>query len=161
MVSRGGYRFCGTWSCAFLEICQMSVKIPSYVFYVAGWADPQSRLEQSVQSVLQETRVHLENFFCGIQFSCLGFCVSQSSGMTFSGCGPLSCHKMLEELGGCRLGKWEDRWLSWKHRPVGVSGTLLHPLQARVPEWVAISSSRESSQPRDRTCISSISCMYH
>ena len=26
--------------------------------------------------------------------------------------------------------------------------------QARVPEWVAISFSRESSQPRDRTCFS-------
>ena len=25
--------------------------------------------------------------------------------------------------------------------------------QARIPEWVAISSSRRSSQPRDRTCI--------
>ena len=29
-------------------------------------------------------------------------------------------------------------------------------LQARILEWVAISSSRESSQPRDRTHVSSI-----
>jgi len=28
--------------------------------------------------------------------------------------------------------------------------------QARILEWVAISSSRESSQPRDQTCISCI-----
>ena len=32
-------------------------------------------------------------------------------------------------------------------------------LQALVLEWVAISSSRRSSQPRDRTCISYISCI--
>ena len=30
-------------------------------------------------------------------------------------------------------------------------------LQARILEWVAISSSRGSSQPRDRTCISYVS----
>ena len=30
--------------------------------------------------------------------------------------------------------------------------------QARILEWVAISSSRGSSQPRDRTCISCFSC---
>ena len=28
--------------------------------------------------------------------------------------------------------------------------------QARILEWVAISSSRESSRPRDRTCISCV-----
>ena len=31
--------------------------------------------------------------------------------------------------------------------------------QARILEWVAISSSRESSQPRDQTCVSCISCI--
>ena len=31
-------------------------------------------------------------------------------------------------------------------------------LQARILEWVAIPSSRESSRPRDRTCVSYISC---
>ena len=31
-------------------------------------------------------------------------------------------------------------------------------LQARILEWVAISSSRGSSQPRDRTCVSCASC---
>ena len=39
-------------------------------------------------------------------------------------------------------------------------------LQASILEWVAISSSRRSSQPRDRTHISVISCivrwiLYH
>ena len=39
-------------------------------------------------------------------------------------------------------------------------------LQARVVEWVAISSSRGSSRPRDQTCISCVSCtgrqiLYH
>ena len=39
-------------------------------------------------------------------------------------------------------------------------------LQARVLEWVAISFSRESSQPRDQTCVSCVCCigrqvLYH
>ena len=39
-------------------------------------------------------------------------------------------------------------------------------LQAGILEWVAISSSRGSSRPRDRTCISCVSCigkqiLYH
>ena len=39
-------------------------------------------------------------------------------------------------------------------------------LQARIPEWVAISSSKGSSQPRDQTHISYVSCagwqvLYH
>ena len=32
-------------------------------------------------------------------------------------------------------------------------------LQARILEWVAMPSCRESSWPRDRTCVSYISCM--
>ena len=46
-------------------------------------------------------------------------------------------------------------------------GSSVHRiLQARVLEWVAISSSRKSSQPRDRTHVSCISCidrkvLYH
>ena len=39
-------------------------------------------------------------------------------------------------------------------------------LQARILEWVAVPFSRGSSQPRDRTCISYVSCigrqvLYH
>ena len=39
-------------------------------------------------------------------------------------------------------------------------------LQARILEWVAVPSSRDSSQPRDLTCVSSICCisrlvLYH
>ena len=36
-------------------------------------------------------------------------------------------------------------------------GSSVHGiLQARIPEWVAISSSRQCSSPRDQTCISCI-----
>ena len=38
-------------------------------------------------------------------------------------------------------------------------GSSVHGiLQARIPEWAAISFSRGSSQPRDQTCISRGSC---
>ena len=46
-------------------------------------------------------------------------------------------------------------------------GSSVHEiLQARILEWVAISSSRGTSQPRDWTCISHVSCtgrwvLYH
>ena len=37
------------------------------------------------------------------------------------------------------------------------SGSSVHGiLQARIPEWVAISSSRQCFSPRDQTCISCI-----
>ena len=39
-------------------------------------------------------------------------------------------------------------------------GSSAHRIsQARILEWVAISSSRGSSQPRDRTCNSRVSCI--
>ena len=39
-------------------------------------------------------------------------------------------------------------------------GSSVHGiLQARILDWVAISSSRGSSQPRDQTCISCVSCI--
>ena len=46
-------------------------------------------------------------------------------------------------------------------------GSSVHGIfQARIQEWVAISFSRGSSRPRDRTCISLVSCigrwiLYH
>ena len=52
-------------------------------------------------------------------------------------------------------------------RTLAPPGYSVHGVfQARILEWVAISSSRESSQPRDRICISYISCigrwvLYH
>ena len=52
----------------------------------------------------------------------------------------------------------------WTVAPPGYS---VHGVfQARILEWVAISSSRESSHPRNQTCISFISCigrqiLYH
>ena len=46
------------------------------------------------------------------------------------------------------------------------SSSVPRVLQARILEWVAMPSSRGSSQPRDQTCISYISCigrqvLYH
>ena len=39
-------------------------------------------------------------------------------------------------------------------------GSSLHGVfQARILEWVALSFSRESSRPRDQTCISYVSCI--
>ena len=39
-------------------------------------------------------------------------------------------------------------------------GSSVHGiLQARIPEWVAMPSSRGSSQPRDRTPVSSVPCL--
>ena len=39
-------------------------------------------------------------------------------------------------------------------------GSSVHEiLQARILEWVAISSSRGSSQPRNRNCVSCVSCI--
>ena len=46
-------------------------------------------------------------------------------------------------------------------------GSSVHGIfQARILGWVAISSLRRSSQPRDRTCVSWVSCigrqiLYH
>ena len=57
----------------------------------------------------------------------------------------------------------------WLCNPMDCSppGASVHGiLQARILEWVAISFSRRSSPPRDRTCVSYISCisrqvLYH
>ena len=46
-------------------------------------------------------------------------------------------------------------WTVPRQAPLSVHGIL----QARILEWVAMSSSRGSSQPRDRNCISCISCI--
>ena len=43
--------------------------------------------------------------------------------------------------------------------PMDCDSSVLGILQARILEWVAMPSSRRSSQPRDRTCISCISCI--
>ena len=46
---------------------------------------------------------------------------------------------------------------SMDHSPPGSS--FYGIFQARILEWVAISSSRESSRPRDWTCVSCVSCL--
>ena len=55
-------------------------------------------------------------------------------------------------------------WDTLDYSPPGSSVHGIRP--ARILKWVAISSSRGSSQPRDRTCVSCISCfgrriLYH
>ena len=53
------------------------------------------------------------------------------------------------------------------HMDYSPPGSSVHGiLQARILDWVAVSSCRVSSQPRDQTCISCISCtgrwiLYH
>ena len=48
----------------------------------------------------------------------------------------------------------------WPHGLYSLTGSSFHGiLQARILEWVAISSSRGSSWPRDWTRVSSISCI--
>ena len=55
----------------------------------------------------------------------------------------------------------------WPDGPCGPPGSSVHEVsQARILEWVAISSSRRSSQHRDGTCVSKISrigkwVLYH
>ena len=44
--------------------------------------------------------------------------------------------------------------------PMDLPGSSVHEIfQARILEWIAISSSRGSSQSRDQNCISCISCI--
>ena len=53
------------------------------------------------------------------------------------------------------------------HRDYSLQGSSVRGiLQARILQWVALPSSRGSSQPRDQTCVSSIFCigrkvLYH
>ena len=48
-----------------------------------------------------------------------------------------------------------SRWTPWDPSDCSLPGFPVHGiLQARILEWVAISFSRGSSRPRDRTCIS-------
>ena len=55
---------------------------------------------------------------------------------------------------------WDPRSCSWP------SSSVREVFQARILEWFAMPSSRGSSQPRNRTCVSCISCigrqiLYH
>ena len=49
---------------------------------------------------------------------------------------------------------------SWDPMDCSLPGSSVYGIsQARILEWVAISYSRGSSQPRDQTCISCVSCI--
>ena len=48
----------------------------------------------------------------------------------------------------------------WNPLDCSLPGSSVHGIfQARILEWIAISSSRGSSGPRDRTCVPCISCI--
>ena len=47
----------------------------------------------------------------------------------------------------------------WKEFPFGIQHHITGILQAIILEWVAMPSSLGSSQPRDQTCISYVSCI--
>ena len=54
----------------------------------------------------------------------------------------------------------------WKEFPFGIQHHIMGILQAIILEWVAMPSSLGSSQPRDQTRISYVSCigrqvLYH
>jgi len=48
-------------------------------------------------------------------------------------------------------------WSQWCHP--AISSSVHGIFQAKILEWVAISYSRGSSRPRDRTCVSCVSCI--
>ena len=67
----------------------------------------------------------------------------------------------------CMLSFFSCVWLFVTVWTIAPPGSSVHGiLQARILEWVAMPSSRGSSQPRDRTSISYVSCigrwvLYH
>ena len=57
----------------------------------------------------------------------------------------------------CMLSCFSSVWLLWDPMDCSLPGSSVHGiLQTRILEWVAISSSRGSSPPRDWTCVSYI-----
>ena len=67
--------------------------------------------------------------------------------------------KILPTVSVCVLSQFSRDQLC---DPMGCSlpGSSVHGiLQARILKWVAMSSSRWSSRPRDRTCFSYVSCV--
>ena len=64
----------------------------------------------------------------------------------------------------CVLRHLSDVWLFVIRMDCSLSGSSVHRiLQARILEWIAMPSSRGSSWPRDRTCVSCIGrwVLYH
>ena len=90
---------------------------------------------------------------CGIQFSDQGLNL-----------GPLHWqHRVLPTGSESENGSVSPQSCWTLYDPMdhnGPPGSSMHGiLQARILEWVVISSSRGASQPRDRTCVSYISCI--
>ena len=73
----------------------------------------------------------------------------------------------LQFNASCVLSCFSCVWLCVTLWTTDLPGSSVHEiLQARIREWIAIPSSRGSSWPRDRTCISYVSCigrwvLYH
>ena len=99
-----------------------------------------------------------EEELCRLGIVCLPFCLRKAG--------------LSVLLGMCvnvklLLTKLSHVWLFYDPMDCSLPGSSVHGVfQARIHKWVAISSSRESSQPRDRTHISYVSCtgsqaLYH
>ena len=75
----------------------------------------------------------------------------------------LSCHSLTETTAKLSLGPWGGAQLSptlWYLVDCSLPGSSVHGiLQARILEWVAISYSRGSPQPRDQTGVSCVFCI--
>ena len=61
----------------------------------------------------------------------------------------------------CVCALWLQSCLNlWNPMDCSPPGSSVHGmLQARIPKWVGVSSSRGCSRPRDRSCVSSASCI--
>ena len=67
---------------------------------------------------------------------------------------PTYCFQVFSQLSLCVY------LTLWGPMNCSLPGSSVHGIfQARLLEWVAISSFRGSSQPRDQTCVSCISCI--
>ena len=96
----------------------------------------------------QHWLVKFWNFLCSALGACfILFC-------------PLKGHLMLWSW-GCYCSVAKSGLTFWDPMDCSPSGSSVHGiLQARILEWVAISFSRESSRPRDRTQVSRIPGRY-
>ena len=64
--------------------------------------------------------------------------------------------RLLTSLFGCECACQVASVVPSSLRPCGLSlpGSSVHGIQVRILQWVAMPSSRRTSQPRDRTCVS-------
>ena len=105
--------------------------------------------------------LHFSFLPCGLRISALCFRLQLPSSAFLehnkSGCCLLST--MWKAQCGCVLSHFSHVRLFVNLMAYNPPGSSVHGiLQARILEWVAMASFRGSSQPRDQTCISYVSC---